>query len=348
MKRILVFTTNWLGDALFLSPFLAALKENFPHSHLAILLVPRVKEIFQNNPNVDEIIIYPVRNRNSNGVYDREKRINLFSYLDFIFKLRKKGFDTAIIVRPSRTRTLLLRFSGIRQIIGFDNPKSGWLLTVKVPTPSKLLHKIDYFLTILEHLDIKLSQRRYEFFLTDKDRVYIERLFSKKMIAQDLPLVVINPGANWYPKRWPPENFAELIKRIKQRLPLNIAITGAGKDKDLTKGIIEQSGNEVFDFTGQTTLGQLGALMQEADIVISADSGPMHIAAAVGTKLIALFGPTSALITGPYPLGAHIIIQKEVGCKVPCYDSSCTNYRCMKTITVDEVLEKLTGLLMLK
>ncbi|MFH1338595.1 MAG: glycosyltransferase family 9 protein, partial [Candidatus Omnitrophota bacterium] len=91
--------------------------------------------------------------------------------------------------------------------------------------------------------------------------------------------------------------------------------------------------------------GQLGALMEKADAVISADSGPMHIAAAVGAKVVALFGPTSPKITGPYPPQNHIVIYKDIGCKVPCYDSACKDYRCMQAITVEEVLEKIESLL---
>jgi heptosyltransferase-2 len=337
IRKILVFTTNWLGDALFLSPLLAALKKNFPQSLLAVLCVPRVREIFQNNPDIDKIIIYDEKGR------DR----GLISRLIFIFKLHKERFDTAFIIKPSLSRTLMLKYAGIKQIIGFDNPKSGWLLSVRVPPPNKVLHKVDYFLTMLDYLGLKIPQRKYEFSPSAEDKNYINRLLSQKRISRDLPLIVINPGANWYPKRWPAENFAELIKRIKEKSPLNIAITGAGKDRDLSEEIIRKSGREVFDFTGQTTLGQLGALMQEAKIVISADSGPMHIAAAVGKKVIALFGPTSPAITGPYPPEEHIIIQKDVGCEVPCYDKNCQDYRCMQAISVDEVLQKVEGLLAL-
>lgn len=338
MNKILVFTTNWLGDALFLSPLLVALKDNFAQSYLAVLSVPRVREMFQNNPDVDKIIIYD----------EKGKQASLISRIGLVFKLHRERFDTAFIIKPSLSRTLMLKCAGIKKIIGFDNPKSGCLLTVKIPPPNKVLHKIDYFLTIIENLRIKINKRKYEFFPSAEDKVYIARLFSQKRIARNLPLIVINPGANWYPKRWPAENFAGLIKRIKEGLPLNIAISGAAKDRDLAEKVIRESGKEIFDFTGETSLGQLGALMQEADIVISADSGPMHIAAAVGRKVIALFGPTSARITGPYPPDAHIIIQKDVGCKVPCYDKDCRDYRCMQAITVEEVAEKITELLTIK
>jgi len=248
-------------NALFLSPLLFALRENFPKSYLAVVSVPRVKEIFQNNPNVDKIIIYD----------EKGKQKSLISRIAFIFKLRKERFDSAIIIKPSLTRTLILKYAGIKQIIGHDNPKSSWLLTVKVPPPNKILHKVDNFLTLLEHLGLKISQRKYEFFSSQEDKAYITGLISQKGIARNLPLAVINPGANWYPKRWPSENFAELIKRVKERLPINIAITGAQKDRGLAEKIIKDSGVEVFNFAGQTSLGQLGALMQEADLVISAD-----------------------------------------------------------------------------
>ncbi|MGD9014658.1 MAG: lipopolysaccharide heptosyltransferase II [Candidatus Omnitrophota bacterium] len=336
MNKILVFTTNWLGDALFLSPLLAGLKQNFAQAYLAVLSVPRVKEIFQNNPNVDEVIIYD----------EKGKHRSLIARLEIIAKLRRKKFDTAFIIKPSLTRTLILKFSKINKIIGFTSSKSGWLLTLQIPKSDNRLHKIDYFLNMLEYLELKINQRRYEFFPSPEDKNYVKELFLKKKIKQDLPIIVINPGANWLPKRWPADDFAELIKRIKQKFQLNIIITGAKKDRELSRRIIEQlSGEGVFDFTGFTSLGQLGALMQKADVVISADSGPMHIAAAVGKRVTALFGPTSAQITGPYPLKEHIIIQSDVGCRIPCYDSACKDYRCMKAITVEEVLGKVTQLL---
>ena len=334
-KSILIFTTNWLGDALFLSPFIANLKENFPQSYLAVLLVPRVKEIFLNNPHVDKIIIYNERGR-----------LSFLSRLGLTFRLKKEAFDTAFIIKPSLSRTMVLKLAGIKKIIGFDNRRCGWLLNLRIPVPNHPLHKIDCFLTILEQMGLNIHKRRYKFFTSDEDRLYIERLFLEKKIVRNLPLVVINPGANWYPKRWSPENFSDLIRRLKERLSINIAITGAKKDKELARRIIEDSArSEVFDFTGETSLGQLGALMKLACVVITADSGPMHIAAAVGVRTIALFGPTSSLITGPYPKDEHIVIQKDVGCRVPCYEKNCTNYRCMEAITVEEVLEKVIALL---
>ncbi|MFH1678975.1 MAG: lipopolysaccharide heptosyltransferase II [Candidatus Omnitrophota bacterium] len=335
MQKILVVSTNWFGDALFLFPLLAVLKENFPGSFLAVLSVPRIKGVFQSNPYVDKIIIYD----------EKGKQGNLISRLAFIFKLRRQEFDKAFILKPSLSRSLILKFAGIKQIIGFDNPKSNWLLRVRVPQPEKPLHKIDYFLTILEYLGLKVSKRRYEFSPSDKDRDYINSLFSREKIALNLPLIVINPGGNWLPKRWLPDKFAELIKRIKDKFPANIVITGAGKDRPLADGIIKKSGKDVYNFAGETSLGQIGALMERADIVISADSGPMHIAAAVGKKVIALFGPTSAQITGPYPPENHIIIQKDTGCKIPCYDSNCCDYLCMKAISVEEVIEKVQELI---
>lgn len=331
MKKILIVSPNWLGDALFSTALLAVLKANFIHSHLAVLSVPRVKEIFENNPNVDEIIIYDEKGRHRNPV----------SRLGFILQLRKQAFDTAFVLRPSLSRTLILKFAGIKQIIGHNNSKSGMWLTKRVPLPQGKLHKIDYFLTLIEHLGLNIDQRRYEFFPSEDDKNYVSGLLEQNNIMLLQPLVVINPGANWHPKRWGPDCFAELIKRVKENKPrINIILTGADKDKALAEDIIRNSGKDVLSLAGKTSLGQLGALMQKADIVISADSGPMHIAAAVGKQVVALFGPTSAQITGPYPTSKHIIIQKDIGCDVPCYDSNCRDYRCMREISVEEVIKK--------
>lgn len=327
---------NWLGDALFSTPFLRAIKENLPSSYLAVLGVLRIKEILETNPYLDQLILFDERGRDK----------GLFSRIRLIKKIKKKQFDTVFILKPSLSRTLMLKLTGIKEFIGFDNCKSGWLLTKRIPKPKKSMHLIDYFLTIPEHSGLTIKKRVYEFFPSVEDEGYVESLYSQNKIDFLLPSIIINPGANWIPKRWPKEFWSGLIAKIKESLNVNIIVTGAEKDKAMAAEIIERGKTPVFNLTGETTLRQLGALMKRARLVISADSGPMHIAASVGTKVIALFGPTSPSITGPYPLEQHIIIQKDVGCPIPCYNSDCRDFRCMKAISVEEVFRQVKQLIL--
>lgn len=326
-QNILIVNVNWLGDVLFSTPFLRAVKENYGQAHLAVLAVPRVRQILEGNPYVDEVIIFD----------ERGKDKNIVAWFKLIAALRKKQFHLAFILKPSFNRTLILKLSGIKEIIGFDHPKNSALLTRKIKFPRKM-HKVDHFLSIAEGLGLKISSRNYEFIPARADRERIEELFALKKIDRSLPVVVLNPGGNWLPKRWPAENWTALAKAIKKEWQVNLIITGMDKDKELAKKITSGLQGGIFDFTGETTLGELAALMQKVTLVISADSGPMHLAAAVGTKVIALFGPTCAELTGPYPPDKHTVLQKNVGCVIPCYNQKCPDYRCMKAITSDDVI----------
>ena len=151
--------------------------------------------------------------------------------------------------------------------------------------------------------------------------------------------MVLNPGGNWDLKRWPKENFARLGKRLIKEYQAKVIITGARADLNLAQDIAAQMEQQPLIFCGKTTLKQLAALMAKVSLVISNDSGPMHIAVSQKTKVIALFGPTSPQITGPYGRGNYTVIHRDVGCATPCYQLDCSDNRCMKAITVDDVLQ---------
>jgi ADP-heptose:LPS heptosyltransferase len=156
-------------------------------------------------------------------------------------------------------------------------------------------------------------------------------------ISAEEEFFVINPGGNWLPKRWPKQRYAQLCRHLSIIYNKKIVITGAEKDIELAEEIIAQSGNFVISICGKTNLKELGAVMARASVVISNDSGPMHIAVSQRTPTIAIFGPTYPAITGPYGSSDYIVLHKWHDCKIPCY-ATCDNYRCMEAVTVDDVL----------
>ncbi|MEE8360218.1 MAG: glycosyltransferase family 9 protein, partial [Candidatus Omnitrophota bacterium] len=179
------------------------------------------------------------------------------------------------------------------------------------------------------------------FFVRDKERREVEDFLKKRGISSDDTLIVLNPGGNWPPKRWPKESFAEVADRLSSELNAKVVITGAPSDMGLAHDIMALTKTRLVSAAGKTTLKSLGAVMERADLVISSDSGPMHLALGVKSKVIALFGPTSDTITGPYGRQkGFFVIKKDIDCAVPCYDFTCNDHRCMKAITVNEVVEK--------
>jgi lipopolysaccharide heptosyltransferase II len=331
MERILISGVNWLGDVLFTTPFIKAIRNKFPSSHIACLVVPRCKELLEDNPNVDEVIVY-----DEDGVHKSP-----IGKLRLISTLREKRFDGAFILHRSFTRALIVFLSGVRNRIGYDTKKRGFLLTKAVEEPVSTLHKVEYFLNLAEECGAETDQKDCDFFVKDGERREVESFLKSNGIGKDDLLVILNPGGNWPPKRWPKESFAELSDRLSDELNAKVVITGAPSDMKLAHDIRALSKKKPVSAAGKTTLKSLGAVMERADLVISSDSGPMHLALGVKSKVIALFGPTSDLITGPYGTRKNFtVIKKDVDCQVPCYDFKCEDYRCMRAITVDEVASR--------
>jgi lipopolysaccharide heptosyltransferase II len=159
-------------------------------------------------------------------------------------------------------------------------------------------------------------------------------------------LVVLCPGGNWDMKRWPKENFAALADMLIEKMGVKVILSGAKKDIGLIDRITGMMKNNCAVSCGKTTLKELGALLERAHLVVANDTGPMHLAVAMKAKTIALFGPTSPELTGPYGKGNYVVICKAGSCEVPCYDVTCTDNRCMALITVDDVFKEAKEMLM--
>jgi len=327
MKRILIVNVNWLGDTLFATPFIRAVRGKYPKAHIAILTHPRCYKMLEGNPHVNEIIIYD----------EKKQHRSLLSKFSIIAHLRSRKFDAAFILKKSLSRTLLLLFSKIPRRIGYGSKRAGFLLTQKAKAPHKRLHKVEYFLNLAEAAGIETKNKNYEILISDNDMKEGEKILKGTGI-KDKGFIALNAGGNWDLKRWPAENFAELGDKIFEKLGAAIILTGAEKDIVLAENIAGLMKYKPLILCGKTTLKTLGAIFKKAICVISNDSGPMHLAVAVGTRVVAIFGPTSPELTGPYGDGRYIVLRKDTGCKIPCYDLKCKDNRCMKAVTAEDVL----------
>lgn len=335
-KKILVFNVNWLGDVLFSTPAFKALRKAYPKAHIACIVHPRAKEILEGNPNIDEIILFD----------EKVKDKHLLNKFKFISGLQKKKFDTAYLFHRSFTRLMLMVMASIPNRIGYKAKKrSSLFLTKKIPLPKAKIHRVDYFLNILRACGIPCEDKNYEFFIDSQSRKKIRLLLNNAGLKEKDLLVVLNPGGNWMLKRWVPERFSDLANKLIRDFNAKIIISGSEKDIALAQSIAEKLEQKPLIACGKTTLKELGALLEACSLFISGDSGPMHIAACLGVPVLALFGPTSPDITGPISKGVIKIIQKDVGCKIPCYKVDCKDSRCMKAINVSDCLEAIKTIL---
>jgi len=283
----------------------------------------------RNCPGVDEIIPYD----------EKGKDRGFFAKLRLVLRLRRERFDVVFILHRSWTRALLVFLAGIPQRVGHDTKRRGVFLTHRIPLPEGAVHRSDFYLSVIEGYGITVQDRSCRLLVAQKAAHELDQILTREGISSRDSLMVVNAGGNWDLKRWPKENFIELIKTLAQNLKYRIVLSGAQKDVTLTQEIAQTSGVNPVVLAGKTDLKQLLALMARSKLVISADSGPLHMASGVGTPVIALFGPTRPEITGPRGPGQAVILQKDVGCnKTSCYNLTCSDNVCMKAVTVEDVV----------
>jgi len=335
-KKILIFNVNWLGDVLFSTAVIRNIRRNFPDSFIACIIPSRCYPVLKGNPHLDEIIIFDEK--------DRHKGV--FSQLAFADMLKSKKFDTVFLLHRSFTRALICRLAGIPERIGYNTKNRGFLLTKKIRPPDiHSLHRIDYYLHVIEKAGLRIEDRYTEFFVSTEDIDFVDEFLNKNGIKKGDYVVAINAGGNWMPKRWPKDYWSELADKLIDELGAKVIITGSHNDLSLVSEIKQKMKAKPIIASGSFNIKQLGALCKRADLFITADTGPLHIANAAGAKkIIAVFGPTSPEITGPYPLTNIVVLHKDVGCKVPCYVVDCKDNRCMKAITPQDVFNEVKKL----
>jgi len=335
-QRILIFNVNWLGDVLFSTAAIRNVRRNYPQGYIACVIPSRCYPILKGNPYLDEVIIFDEQ--------DRHK--NMLAKLNFISLLRNKRFDTVYLLHRSFSRALICRLAGIGQRIGHNTKKRAFLLTKKITPPKRdTLHRIDFYLDVIEKAGLRVEDRYLDFIFTPEEAKFVEDFLNKNSVNDDDYLVVLNPGGNWMPKRWPKDYWALLADKLISEIKAKIIITGSISDLPLANQIKEMMREKPLVACGIFNIKHLGALARRASLFITADTGPMHIANAVGAKkIIAIFGPTAKEITGPYPDTNVVILQKDTGCAIPCYKVNCQDNRCMKAVSPDDVLAEVRKL----
>ena len=329
---ILVRGVNWIGDAVMTMPALRSLRKAYPGATISLLVKPPVIPVFENNPDIDEIIAYD------------EKFKGLIGKLRLARLLRKRKFSMAVLLQNAFDAALIAYLARVPRRIGYNRDRRGFLLTDPVPFDGedRKIHHTAYYLKLLSSAGIPAGFEEPVIYLSLEERLQARAVLS----ALSRPILGINPGATFgSAKRWFPGRFAEVANWFRRDTGGHTVIFGSQSEMALAHEIDKRIPEGKLLLAGKTSLRELAALISECDVMIANDSGAMHIACAVGTPTLAIFGSTDPKLTGPLAAG-HDVIKKDFSCS-PCFERSCLtkDLRCMYTVTAEEVFFKIKELL---
>jgi lipopolysaccharide heptosyltransferase II len=345
--RILAIKLADIGDLLLITPALRALRQKYPSATLDVLVTPNSAAALENLSLVDNVLIL------DKYEYDRPLGVfrlrRLWKLVGFARTLRAQHYDIVLLFHHLSLRfgalkhALLMLATGAACRIGLDNGR-GWFLTHRVPDQGfGVRHEMDYFLELARAAGAPEVSRQVEVGLTDADRTVAAGLLP----PSDRPIIALHPGSGGYSlaRRWDLVKFAQLGRRLRQECGARMVILGTRADgTDELEAALQ---GEVINLGGRTTLSQLAAVLARCQLLVGADSGVLHVAAAVGTPTIALFGPTNHRAWAPVlPPEKLTIIRSDIACSPCAYTqqglgtpAGCRERTCMEMISVESVYE---------
>ncbi|MBN1396745.1 MAG: lipopolysaccharide heptosyltransferase II [Bacteroidetes bacterium] len=339
-NNILIIQTAFIGDAILTLPLIQVLKKNYPNSKIDVVVVPRTAEIFANHPAISEIIAYDKRGKDKGfkGLFRLRNR------------LRDKSYELIVIPHRSLRSAFLGRILKPRVCIGFNRSTGRFLLT-KAVKYNPAIHEIERNLSLLDPLSIQVYDNELpRLYPSENDVVVIDSLMDSYSLDRDKKIISIAPGTIWNTKRWPMERFIELCKLLSPECSA-IMLIGGKEDVDLCDKIASGTKEKnIFNTAGKLSLLQSAELIRRSRVLVSNDSAPMHIAVAVGTPVVAIFGATVPEF-GFAPRGKNDIVIETKGLKCrPCSihgGDKCPikTFECMLAIKPEMVLNKVRSFL---
>lgn len=326
-QRLLIIKPSAIGDVVHTLPMLNLLRQTWPQAQISWLVTPACANILQEHPQLDELITFD-RKALARWWHHPPTAANLWR---FCSALRRRKFDLVIDFQGLFRSAWFGWMSRAPVRIGFANAREGAPLfyTHRVDAGPIEQHAIDRYRRLLDFIGCPTQPINFCFPTDAADRQMISNL-----VGTD-PYAVILPGSNWATKRWPVDRFAALVPVLHDRWGLKTVVAGSPAEYDLAQQV-----HGHINLCGQTNLRQLVALLEKASIVIANDSGPMHIAAALGRPLVALFGPTNPVRTGPYGR-LDAVVRHSIVCS-PCYRRTCSHQSCLTLLTIDPVLREIS------
>ena len=341
-ERLLIVAPNWLGDAVMALPAIADARRHFATASLVVAARAHVADMFRLAPGVDEVIRLCWRGR------VRHRR----GWREDVEAIRRAACDTAILLPNSFASAWLVRRAGVRRVWGYASDMRRLLLTRAVPLPRGSMHQSKYYQHLMQQLGVENTRPEPVLDVPQPTIEAASRLLRQCGCEPERPMAVLAPGAAYgTAKQWTPGYFCELIVMLARERGVQSVLVGSAADAPVTAGIASAARSRSpiapVDLAGATDLQTLAAVMQLARVCVSNDSGAMHLAAAVGTPVAALFGPTREYETAPLVRGgsrAEVLVN-PVACR-PCMLRECPiDHRCMTGLRPDRVVSAVTDLM---
>jgi heptosyltransferase I len=339
-KRILIVKPSALGDIVHTLPFLYCLRQHFKTAHISWLVVPAFASLLDGHPLLDEVVLFE-RKRFAGSFRSASAAKGLFN---FATSLSRSQYDLVIDLQGLLRSAWITWQTHAPVRVGFEYAREGapFFYTHRVKTSSHERHAVERYMDVAQALGCEKAGAEqpliFDFAINQQVRNSISTLIPDGAYA------VLLPGTNWATKRWPAKNFAALAQPLWDQFGLRTVIAG-GPDvaamafENSDPATAKNAYYSVINLAGKTDLKQLAAVLEKADVVIANDSGPMHMAAALGRPLVTLFGPTNAVRTGPYGRPSTVL-QLDLMCR-PCYQRHCVHQSCMQWISVADVLKQI-------
>jgi lipopolysaccharide heptosyltransferase II len=350
-KKILVVQPNWVGDAVMATPALRALRQHYPHAHIAYLMRRYVKPLYTGMPWADQLITYRTgrtKKKAGKGLFDLGAR------------LRSAQFDLAVLMPNSFQAALVCKLANIPRVVGYERDGRGFLLSDKllpqkekgkfIPTPL-----IKYYLGLVQYLGSAQRDLAMQLFVTEPEkrlacevlgRSGIDAQIERPALRGGAPMILLNPGAQFgAAKCWLPENFAALADRLIDELGATVLISAAPRERAIVDAILHAMKHVPIDLLAKgSTLGALKEIVRRCDLMVTNDTGPRHIAAAFDVPVVTIFGPTHPEWTEIYfPRERKVAVKVFCG---PCQKKTCPlDHRCMTRVTPAMVFDAAVSLL---
>jgi heptosyltransferase-2 len=343
IKRVVVRGTNWVGDAVMTIPALRELRRVLPHAHITLATRSWAEGLFMDADFLDDLLIYDRRPRELRAVA-RQTRV-----------WHACRFDLALLLQNAFEAALIASAARVPLRIGYATDGRSPLLTHPLPLPRwrEQRHEVFYYLNLVAGLervlygasDIEEREPQFDLNVSEARRAQAREFLSSKGVRMDRPLVALCPGStNSRAKRWPIEGYATLADRFIVEMDAEVLLIGSPDEIDVSREVAERMHRQPVFLTGQTDLAQVVAVLSLADILITNDTGPAHIAAALNRPTLVIFGPTDPRTTRPFSSVAEIV-RRPPDC-APCMLRDCPiDHRCMTTITPDEVFTRASAMM---
>ncbi|MBL8038956.1 MAG: lipopolysaccharide heptosyltransferase II [Nitrospira sp.] len=333
--RILLIKPSSLGDIVHTFPVVSAMKAQWPGAHLTWVVKRQWAELVRRAEGVDRV--WPMD-------------MTVSGWLREGLALRAERFDLAIDLQGLFRSGVLAWFSGAPIRVGFANGREGspWFYTDRVPVANSDVHAVDRYLSLVDALGVRCPEkRRFQFTFQDEDVATVRAICRRHGFPVDRPWIAMNIGARWPTKRWPLTAFAAVLDQLHESYREPVVIIGSSEERLYANQLRTLTASPFIDLCGEIPLGCLPALLSTASAMITNDSGPMHVASALGVPVVAMFGPTSAVRTGPYGDG-HSVLTGQVPCS-PCFSRVCRHVpelECLHRITPTHVVDAIRPRLM--